>query len=90
MSNQVKVKAIQIEYPDGSTKQLTIDDARELHRQLETLFGVRIETTPGPVIIERDWWPRWRQVWSSDDVIDTGTPLPLQSPQVWCCAESSL
>ena len=90
MSKKVKVAAIQIQYPDGSVKQVSVEDARELHCQLNELFGS--PASPAPIIIERDRvverdrWPWWY-----DDVTCGDVPGTLQAPpalpQIWCCAE---
>lgn len=55
MSKKVKVSDIVIQYPDGESKQVSVADARELHKQLDELFGKKNVTMPtAPVIIERD------------------------------------
>ena len=87
--DKVKVAAIQIQYPDGDVKQLSLDDAKELFEQLEGLFGSKTTYLPSqPVIIERERYP-WRPMWHSS----TGTTeqlkidTPVETPKVWCCSE---
>ena len=84
--DKVKVAAIQIQYPDGEVKQVSIEDAKALFQQLEELFGEKTVVVPSqPVIIERDRWPRWQTIdWGKPVMQD---PLPHEELQVWCCAE---
>ena len=88
MSKKVKVAAIQIQYPDGEVKQVSVDDAKELYRQLHDLFGEKVVYQPSvPVIIERERWPRWTPYWTdtTQPVIDiTGPP---ERPTIWCCTD---
>ncbi len=66
--NKVKVSKIEIETSAGKIL-LTLDEAEGLYRELNKLFGSKIEYVPSrPVIIERDRWP-----------IRPITPIP-----VWC------
>lgn len=88
---KVKVASIRVEYPDGDEKEMSIEDAKALHKQLSELFGeTNVPTVP--IIIERDRWPRWYG--SGTYLVDTGVGDSLSSgdspppqPQVWCCAE---
>lgn len=89
MSKKVKVAAIQIQCPDGDVKQVSIEDARELYKQLDELFGEACVPPMQPIVIERREWPRWKPLWvSGNEPIRTDSPAP-QLPQVWCCADSS-
>ena len=85
MTDKVKVSAIQIQYPDGESKQLTLEEARELYNQLEGLFGDKTTYVPSaPIIIERDRYPlvpRW-----TDHTLRSDSPL-TNLPQIWCCTE---
>lgn len=83
MGKKVKVSAIQIQYPDGDVKQLTVEDARELYKQLDDLFGKVYVQPQQPIIIERREWPRWT---SPPVTIDAPKPL---APQIWCCTDAS-
>lgn len=88
MGKKVKVASIEIRYPDGSAKQVSIEDARELYTQLKELFGEKVVNVPAtPVIIERERWPRW-----TPDVRDNTTMVPEpmpKRPQIWCSAANS-
>ena len=90
MSKKVKVASITIEYPDGDIKELSVENARELYRQLNELFGVpAISLPPGPIIIERERWPRWREpftVNSPHTQPATFSPSPIENPRIWCSA----
>ena len=87
--DKVKVAAIQIQYPDGDVKQLSLDDAKELFEQLEGLFGSKTTYLPSqPLIIERERYP-WRPVWYSSTDVTTQLKIdtPVETPKVWCCAD---
>jgi hypothetical protein len=81
--SKVKVKSIQIAFPDGFVKEMSIEDAKELFKQLEELFGsVPVIIPSVPVIIEREVWPRW--------VGPYVTERPTyydNTPQVWCISD---
>lgn len=85
MSKSVKVAAIQIQYPDGDVKQISIDDARALFNQLNELFGEKVTYIPSrPIVIERDRWRRW---WDDHwTVSDTPKPPRVQETTIWCVA----
>lgn len=88
MSEKIKVAAIQIQYPDGEVKQISVEDAKALFQQLEELFGSKTVVMPStPIVIERDRWPRWQPMWVHETPI-VRDPLPHEAPQVWCCTES--
>ena len=68
MSKKVKVSSMTIELKDGRKIELGIDDARELYKNLEDLFGTKVFTSAAPVIIERDrWYPPYRPLWTCID-----------------------
>lgn len=48
----VSVSGITIAFPDGSTKDMSIEHAKELHRQLGELFGSNAAALPSyyPVV----------------------------------------
>lgn len=78
-SSKVRVGSIQITHTDGSTIEFSIEDAKELYRQLDDLFGEKQVLVPRtPVIIERDHWPRW----GTPPVICQDTPT--REVKVWC------
>lgn len=87
MGKKAEVKAIVIQYPDGETKELTIEDAKALHRQLDELFGTVAPASP--IIIERDYWPRWWPPYTPPITWKSGTTIevPDYTPKVWCKAE---
>lgn len=78
MSKKIKVQAIQIAFTDGSTKNLSIEDARVLYQQLEELFGSQPVSIPTPIYIERDRYPHW---------INPSQPyyVGTDKPYVYCC-----
>lgn len=59
MSEKVKVASMVIQYADGDTKVLSVDDARELHAQLAQLFAKPESWTRCPITIERTAYPWW-------------------------------
>ena len=85
MSKKVQVAAIQIQYPDGEVKQLSIDDARELFKELEGLFGSKTTYLPStPVVIERDRYP-WSTFLYDQSLQPVVDEPPPKTPKVWCC-----
>lgn len=93
MSDKVKVASITIEYPGGELKPLSVDDARELYRQLHELFGTTSVTVlRTPFFIERKRYPRWNDTWcgSSQSPHTLSLPAtipPAEKPRVWCSEE---
>ncbi len=86
-TGKVELGAIQIQYPDGTVKQLSLDHARELHKQLDELFGEKIKYVPSaPVTIFRDKWPSWRP-YSHFGSNTTSDYTPVSKPTVFCCAK---
>ena len=84
MQDKVEVSKITIAYPDGDAKEMTIEHARELHKQLAELFG---ETQPpvvypAPIIIDRPRWPYWYSTPST--ITPTRVEWTGDSPRVWC------
>lgn len=90
MSEQVKVSSIVIRYADGTTKDLSLEDAKALHEQLEGLFGRKTEYIPSaPIYVERDRYPwappyRYQVEWTSDQAPGFNTSQPL----VFCCSSN--
>jgi len=82
MSKKVKVKSIQIAYPDGDSKELSIESAKALYAELGKLFEVKVVATPAPtpIIIERERWPRWYPPQEPLRPWVTDTP---SAPQIW-------
>jgi hypothetical protein len=59
MSKKLKLTKIKLETKDGKEVELSMDEAKELHDQLHTLFGDKAAYIPSmPIIIERDRWLR--------------------------------
>ena len=85
MGKKLKVASIVIQYPDGETKELSLEDARALHEQLDDLFAKPLPWPTRPIIIERErTWPHW---WQSPTCEPAQTPkMPYTKPQVWCKA----
>ena len=60
MKNKVEISKIAIQL-NGKKVELTVDEAKELHRQLDSMFGVQyIPTIP--------------QVWGLEERINPNTP----------------
>lgn len=83
MSDKVSISAIEIS-GNGKTVRLSIDEARELWRQLDELFGAKVTIQPAPytpcvpVVIERERLPWQNEPWTVD-------PLNPYKPSVtWC------
>lgn len=82
MSGEVKVGHLVIEFPDGTDKPMTVEHARELHRQLSKLFNADTpQATVYPVYVSRHEWPWWRPM-------DDWTKWqPHEQPRIWCVSE---
>lgn len=90
-SGSVKIAGIEIKMPDGTIVKLTVEEARELHTQLDDLFkGVDPVYVPVPhTYPKRDYWPMPlpdKPIW--DNPITTGTPVP-RSPTIMCVMNGS-
>lgn len=64
MKTKLKLTKIGLKTADGKEVELTLDEARELHLQLDALFGKKVTADlpypplPSfPIIIERPWVP---------------------------------
>lgn len=83
MSEKIRLKKLVLTTADGKEIELSLEEARELHEQLDALFGQKYVTTT-PVIIERHrspWDPHFTPItW---DGSNTGTPEP-NFPAVTC------
>ena len=60
MAKKLKLKKITLETACGKSVELSIEEARELHEQLDALFGDKYQPSY-PIIINRDQYP-WRRV----------------------------
>lgn len=88
MAEKTEVKSIVIQYADGQTKELSVEDAKALHRQLDELFGE--VPACAPVVIERTRWPYWWPPYSTPVTWKsyTTTQRPLDcTPTVYCKTE---
>ena len=76
MSEKLKLEKLILGTNGGKKKiELTLEEAKELHAQLDALFGKKVEFVPGgytpPIIIERNHWP-WVY------------PYPYHNTPTWC------
>jgi hypothetical protein len=85
MSKKLKLTKIALETKDGKAVELTIEEAKELHQQLDSLFGEKYLPAT-PIIIERDRWnPPFQRHWFD---ITTALPEPRQGGlDVQCAVE---
>ena len=77
--SDIKISKIQIDLPKGKSVTLTVQEARELKRQLEELFGVlgrRQSERPQPTCIP------WQRQWTICIPASTQTPPPKKG--IWC------
>lgn len=90
--SEIKVKSLIIQYPDGSSKVLSIEDAEALYDQLHELFGIEdgkpvFVPMPEPVII-RERTPWFEKRWITPQVFMKTTPNTgeFERPQLFCSA----
>lgn len=83
-TKKLKLTKIALETKDGKQVELTIEEAKELHDQLHTLFGEKTTFIPStPIVIERDRWnPPYRPYWY--DVTCTADAPKLGGLDVQC------
>ncbi len=84
-SKKLKLTKIALETKDGKQVELTIEEAKELHDQLHTLFGEKTTYIPSaPIVIERDrWHPPYQPFWY-DGTCSTPTNPKLGGLDVQC------
>jgi len=93
MSKKLKLTKISLETKDGKTVELSMDEAKELHAQLHTLFGEKTTILPStPIVIERDRWhppyrPFWYDVTCGNDSTDASKP-PRPTYDTQCMIQS--
>ena len=75
-----KVESIIVAFPNGERRELTIEEARALHSQLNELFG----TKDVPIYITSRW-PRI--VENPQPIYWTSEQTPSGPPEVWCKTE---
>lgn len=73
MSDKIKISKIEVSTKDGKKVELSLEEAKDLHSQLDELFGQK--TAPyipySPIIIERHVRPYWQQynpVWRDNTI----------------------
>lgn len=74
MKKKLKITGLKLKTKNGQEVELTLDEAKELHDQLENLFGKEIVYVPStPIVIERDRWAErypphspWIPTWYSN------------------------
>ena len=60
---KLKVTGLELETKDGKKVGLTLAEAKDLHGQLDELFGTTVEYRPShPIYIDR-YHPYWNQPW---------------------------
>lgn len=80
--SKLKLTKIEMTTKDGKTVELTLDEARDLHSQLEELFGEKVKYVPStPIIIDRYRYPRPYRYWGEPMWSNEGT-------KVWMSAKS--
>ena len=73
MSNKLKITKIELTTKDGNKVELSLDEAKDLHGQLDELFGQKSATyiPYSPIIIDRTdrpWWQQYNPVWGDGTV----------------------
>lgn len=92
---KVEIKNIEIAIKDKKIV-LTVEEARELQKQLNDLFGASTTyVSTYPVYIERETWPWWKHPYytTCDTVSRTYTKLdhqPHNDVTVYCLTEESV
>lgn len=73
MTNKLKITSLRLNTADGRDIVLTIEEAMELYKQLDSMFGSRTNISPiCPITIIKDrWTPPYQPVWYGDTVITT-------------------
>jgi hypothetical protein len=77
MKERVQITKIEITTKDGVKIPLSIAEAKDLHSQLDELFGVKeIKYYPyAPIILDRTikpYWSEFNPVWTSNTVSCSG------------------
>lgn len=66
---KLKLTGIKVKNSDGEEIELTMEEAKDLHEQLDELFGKETITITQPVYIERErhYWekPPYRWIWGT-------------------------
>jgi hypothetical protein len=84
MKEKVQITKIEITTKDGVKIPLSISEARDLHGQLDELFGPKeIKNFPyAPIIIDRTirpYWPEYYPSWRGNTVYCSGNSGLLMS-----------
>ena len=61
---KLKVTGLELETKDGKKVGLTLAEAKDLHEQLDELFGKEVPGPAYPIYIDR-WRPYWQQPYYS-------------------------
>ena len=56
MSDKIKITGLELKTKDGKKVELTLEEAKELHEQLDELFGKEVKYVPSTPIYVRSWW----------------------------------
>jgi hypothetical protein len=69
--SKLKLTKIEMTTKDGKAVELTLDEARDLHAQLDELFGKKVEYIPSqPIVIDRYRYRPYRYwsepMWGTD------------------------
>lgn len=71
MSNKIEITGLKLKTRDGKTVNLSLAEAKELHEQLDNLFGKKTVYIPSnPIVIDR-YSPYWYD--HSKWTLDSGT-----------------
>lgn len=71
MTDKIEITKITLGTKGGIKVELSLEEAKELHGQLDTLFGSKVAYVPGyPIYMERNYpyWQPYRPVWSGNTV----------------------
>ena len=68
MSDKIKIANIELETGRGAKVRLTLQEAKELHSQLDELFGTKVTYVPSaPIYIDRyDYFRPYQPYWTTD------------------------
>ena len=69
MAKKLKVTKITMTTKDGKEVELSLDEAKDLHGQLEELFGEKttyLPSQPRWIYPERPYWQPYGPVWVAD------------------------
>jgi hypothetical protein len=84
MNKKIKLTTLILETKDGKKIKLSIDEAKELHEQLDVLFAKNTYIPQVPIIIESDryvppWKPTWYDTTGPSRFADLDTKFSIKS-----------